>query len=299
METYKIGVDLGGTKIEIILVDPQEQVVFKKRTPTPRGGPSEYTDICRAVSTLIADTRNQIPPNYEVTIGVGIPGTINVQKQVVQNANTTSLSGRPFKKDLETLLKRPIGIENDANCFVLAEALKGAGVGFNVVFGMILGSGCGGGLSINRQIYQGQHLIAGEWGHFSIDPKGYTCWCGNIGCIETKISGTGAARHYLEKYGEKIPFEKIVQRYRNGDPKSTAVFNQFIDDFGRSVGGLISIIDPDAIVIGGGLSNIDELYELGRERIQHYAFHESVQTPILKNKLGDSAGVYGAAWIGK
>jgi len=290
---------MGGTKIEIILVDPQKQVLHKKRIPTPRGGPSEYTDICHAVSDLILDTCKQIPQSDETTIGIGIPGTINPQKQVVQNANTTSLSGRPFQKDLEKLLKRPIGIENDANCFVLAESIQGAGMGYELVFGMILGSGCGGGISINGRIYQGRHLIAGEWGHFSIDPSGYRCWCGNRGCIETKISGTGTSRHYFEKFGKKVPFEEIVQRYRNGDAKSTTVFSQFIDDFGRAVGGLISIIDPDAIVIGGGLSNIDELYELGRERVRRYAFHESVQTPILKNKLGDSAGVYGAAWIGK
>jgi fructokinase len=299
MTPYKIGIDLGGTKIESILVDPQGDVSHRKRVPTPRSGDNEYEDIRNAVFLLIQDTMKHIPGSNRCTIGVGIPGTINREKQVVQNANTTSLAGRTFQKDLEVLLERPIGMENDANCFTLAESLKGAAKGYDFVFGMILGSGCGGGICINGRIHQGRHLIAGEWGHFSIDPRGDRCWCGNTGCIETKISGTGASHQYFNKFGEKLSFEEIVQRYRNGDSRCINVFNQFLDDFGRAVGGLISLLDPDAIVIGGGLSNIDELYDLGVDRVRQYAFHEHVQTPILKNKLGDSAGVYGAAWIGR
>ena len=164
---------------------------------------------------------------------------------------------------------------------------------------MILGTGCGGGLCIDGQIHRGRHLIAGEWGHFSIDPAGERCWCGNAGCIETKISGAGAARAFKRKYNEEIRFEEVVGRHRNGDPKAADIFNQFLENFGRSVGGLISLLDPDAIVIGGGLSNIEELYTDGVDRVRRYAFHEHVETPILKNQLGDSAGVYGAAWIGR
>ena len=190
-------------------------------------------------------------------------------------------------------------MENDANCFTLAESLKGAAKEYGFVFGMILGSGCGGGICINGRIHQGRHLIAGEWGHYAIDPTGDRCWCGNSGCVETKISGTGTSNQFFNKFGEKLSFEEIVQCYRNGDSRCIDVFNQFLDDFGRAVGGLISLLDPDAIVIGGGLSNIDELYDLGVDRVRQYAFHEHVQTPILKNKLGDSAGVYGAAWIGR
>jgi fructokinase len=299
MTPYKIGIDLGGTKIESILVDVQGNVCHKKRVPTPRGGDNEYEDIKDAVYFSIKETLQHVPDSHASTIGVGIPGTINREKQVVQNANTTSLSGRPFQKDLEVMLQRPIGMENDANCFTLAEALQGAAKGYDLVFGMILGSGCGGGICINGEIHQGRHLIAGEWGHYSIDPDGEKCWCGNSGCVETKISGTGASNRYLSNYGEKLPFEEIVKRYRNGDAGCSDVFHQFLEDFGRAVGGLISMLDPDAIVIGGGLSHVDEIYSLGVERVRHYAFHEHVQTPILKNRLGDSAGVYGAAWIGR
>ena len=299
MTPYKIGIDLGGTKIESILVDPYGNVCHIKRVPTPRGGDNEYEDIRDAVFLLIQDTMKHVPDSNHCTIGVGIPGTINREKQVVQNANTTSLTGRTFQKDLEILLRRPIGMENDANCFTLAESLKGAAKEYGFVFGMILGSGCGGGICINGRIHQGRHLIAGEWGHYTIDPTGDRCWCGNSGCVETKISGTGTSNQFFNKFGEKLSFEEIVQCCRNGDSRCIDVFNQFLDDFGRAVGGLISLLDPDVIVIGGGLSNIDELYDLGVDRVRQYAFHEHVQTPILKNKLGDSAGVYGAAWIGR
>jgi fructokinase len=298
-EPYRIGIDLGGTKIETILLGPAGDLQHRQRIATPRGGPDEYGDIRDAVGGLIQDTQKRIPTTTAHTIGVGIPGTIHPLKQVVQHANTTSLNGKPFQKDLEALLGKPVGMENDANCFTLAEVVNGAARGYRFVFGMILGTGCGGGLCIDGRIHRGRHLIAGEWGHFSVDPAGARCWCGNTGCIETKISGAGAARAYQRKYAAKIPFEEIVARHRIGEPRAADIFNQFLDDFGRCVGGLISLLDPDAIVIGGGLSNIDELYSAGVERIRRYAFHEHAQTPVLKNQLGDSAGVYGAAWIGR
>lgn len=296
---YRVGIDLGGTKIETILFDPADDIQYRERIPTPRGGGDEYDDIRDAVCGLIQDTRARIPVSAPHTVGVGIPGTIHPTKQVVQNANTTSLRGRPFQNDLEALLGRPVGMDNDANCFTLAEARHGAARGYGLVFGIILGTGCGGGLCIDGKIHRGRHLIAGEWGHFSVDPDGEQCWCGNPGCIEMKISGAGAARAYQRKHGQNIKFEEIVARHRSGDSRATDSFNQFLDDFGRCVGGLISLLDPDAIVIGGGLSNIDELYSAGVERVRRYAFHDHVETPILKNRLGDSAGVYGAAWIGR
>jgi len=299
MKPYKIGIDLGGTKIETILFDPVDDILHRKRIPTPRGGNNEYNDIRDAVCGLIQDTIKRIPASDAYTVGVGIPGTIHAEKHVVQNANTTSLTGKPFKKDLEIMLGRPIGMENDANCFALAEVLKGAAQGFGLVFGMILGTGCGGGICIDGNIHRGHHQIAGEWGHFPVDPEGERCWCGNRGCIETKISGTGVANAYKRKYKEEISFKEIVDRHRQGGPRCRDIFEQFLDNFGRCVGGLISLLDPDAIVIGGGLSNIDELYTAGIDRVQRYAIHEHIKTPILKNKLGDSAGVYGAAWIGK
>jgi fructokinase len=190
-------------------------------------------------------------------------------------------------------------MENDANCFTLAEARQGAAQGFGLVFGIILGTGCGGGISIDGRIHTGRHRIGGEWGHFSVDPAGAPCYCGNRGCVETKISGGGMARSFFERTGRRLTPEQITEGYRQGDAPCTAAFEQFLDDFGRCLGGLISVLDPDAVVLGGGVSNIDELYTLGLEQVRRYAFHEHMETPILKHQLGDSAGVIGAAWIGK
>jgi fructokinase len=298
---YRLGIDLGGTKIEAILLDPDGSVQHRKRLATPRHADSrtEYHGIVETVLAMIEDTMAHRPVSATDTIGVGIPGTINARNGLVQNANTTSLIGKPFQKDLEQRLGRPIGMENDANCFTIAEALQGAGQGYKLVFGIIMGTGCGGGLSINGKLHRGRHLIAGEWGHFSVDPNGATCYCGNPGCVETKISGGGVERNYQSKFGRTLRMKQITQGYRDGDPGCRSVFDQFLEDYGRCVGGLISLLDPDAVILGGGLSNIEELYTLGLERVRRYAFHERIETPILKNKLGDSAGVFGAAWIGK
>lgn len=298
---YHIGIDLGGTKTEALLLTPAGEVLSRHRTPTPRRDDPvhEYAAIRDTVCQIIGDVQRQVPAGHSATIGVGIPGTIQRDSGLVQNANTTSLSGRPFQKDLETLLGRPIGMENDANCFTLAEARVGAGRGYDLVFGIIMGTGCGGGLCIKGELHTGRHQIAGEWGHFSVDPLGERCYCGNPGCIETKISGGGVARAFARRYGRSLTLEQITEGYRKGgDPQCQAAFDQFLDDYGRCLGGLISMLDPDAVVLGGGVSNIDELYTLGLERVRHYAFHASVQTPILKHRLGDSAGVFGAAWIG-
>jgi fructokinase len=196
-------------------------------------------------------------------------------------------------------LNHPIAMENDANCFTLAESLGGAAKGYRMVVGLILGTGCGGSICINGRIHSGRHAIAGEWGHVCADPDGETCYCGRRGCLETKISGSGVAAAFFKQNGRRLTMERIVAGYRQGDPDCRFIFEQFIDDFGRSVGGLISLLDPDAVVLGGGVSNIDELYTLGLEKIRQYAFHRQIQTPILKNRLGDSAGVFGAAWIGE
>lgn len=299
---YQIGIDLGGTKIEAILLDPHSGILHRHRLPTPRNPDSEaeYEAICAAVHQLIRDTMARIPAQGHCTIGVGIPGTINSQTNRVQNANTTCLIGKHFQQELQARLGRPIGMENDANCFTLAEARQGAVRGYGLVFGIIMGTGCGGGICLNGRLHRGRHLIGGEWGHFSVDPRGETCYCGNPGCIETKISGGGVARAFYKKYGRHLTLEEIIQGFRQErDAQCVEAFEQFLDDFGRCVGGLISLLDPDALVLGGGLSNIEELYSLGVERVRHYAFHQHIQTPILKNQLGDSAGVYGAAWIGK
>jgi len=297
MKQYKIGIDIGGTKTEVIIIDPNDNESFRKRVPTE--DKNNYKKILSFVHKLILETIDKIPQGADCTIGVGIPGSINTETQLVQNANTTCLIGNPFQKDLEKLLVRKIGMENDANCFTLAESRSGAARGYNFVFGIIMGTGCGGGIYVNGKVVKGVHGIAGEWGHFSVDPIGDKCYCGNLGCVETKISGSGVENAFYKKHHIRMKMHEIVQRSRNNDTKCNEALNQFLDDFGRCVGGLISILDPDAIVLGGGLSNIDELYTKGIEHVRNYAFHRKIQTPIIKNKLGDSAGVFGAAWIGK
>jgi len=300
---HRIGIDLGGTKIEGVLLTPDGQTLARRRIATPRNAGdagTEYQEICDAICRLVAKMAGQVPDRKPCTIGIGIPGTIDRHTGLVQNANTTSLIGRPLQAALERRLQRPIGMENDANCFTLAEAHMGAAQGYGLVFGIIMGTGCGGGICINGRLHTGQHQISGEWGHFSVDPQGELCWCGNRGCIETKISGGGVARAFEKRYGRKLTLEQITEGYRRGDdPDCTAAFEQFIDDYGRCLGGLISTLDPDAIVLGGGVSNIEELYTMGLARVRRYAFHPHIQTPILKHRLGDSAGVYGAAWIGQ
>ncbi len=298
---FRMGIDLGGTKVEAVLLAGDGTVLHRHRVPTPRlkDNPElEYRGIVDAVIELIEQTGRHLPPASSCTIGVGIPGTMNPKTGVVQNANTTCLIGRPFQQELETRLGRAIGMENDANCFTLAEALQGAGQGYGMVFGIIMGTGCGGGLCFNGRIHKGRHLIAGEWGHFSVDPAGATCYCGNPGCVETRISGGGVEKHYQARFNQHLTMEQITSGYRNGDSACKTVFEQFLEDFGRCLGGLISTLDPDAVVLGGGLSNIEELYTLGMSHARRYAFHDHIETPVLKNKLGDSAGVFGAAWAG-
>jgi fructokinase len=291
---------LGGTKTESILLDPKGRSVHRERRPTPRNADSqdEYSGILNHVVSMVEDTLTKAKGGVSCTVGIGIPGTIDPLTALVQNANTTSLIGKPFQNDLETALERPLALENDANCFTLAEALDGAGKGHALVFGVIMGTGCGGGLSIDGRIHGGRHRIAGEWGHFCVEPQGVPCYCGNLGCVETKISGGGVEKNYYNTFGHRLTMKQITQGYRDGDNPCRVVFEQFLEDYGRCLGGLVSILDPDAVVLGGGLSNIDELYTIGLEKVRRYAFHAHIQTPILKNRLGDSAGVFGAARIG-
>jgi len=208
-------------------------------------------------------------------------------------------SGHPFPKDLELLLGRPVGVRNDADCFTLAECRAGAGSGYGLVFGVIMGTGCGGGICLDGVVRKGPHRICGEWGHLSVDPQGAECYCGNHGCVETKISGSGVEASFQGRYGDCLSMDRIVVGARSGDPRCGAVLNQFLEDFGRCLGGVISILDPDAVVLGGGLSNIDEVYGVGLGRVRRHAFHGDLRTPVLRNRLGDSAGVFGAAWIGR
>jgi len=293
---HRIGIDLGGTKTEAVVLDPRGEVAWRLRRPTPAH--DGYGAILQNVADLVHQAEASVPENAGTAVGIGIPGSIRRDTGRVQNANTTCLIGRPLQKDLESLLNRPVALDNDANCFTLAEAMAGAAKGYDMVFGVIMGTGCGGGLFTGGRVRVGPHAIAGEWGHFVADPGGAPCYCGNRGCVETLISGGGVERRFYEETGRQLRMPDIVSGARDEDPVCRQAFNRFLDDYGRCLGGLISVLDPDAVVLGGGLSNIEELYGIGTERVRRYAFGEDIRTPILRNALGDSAGVIGAAWIG-
>ena len=292
-----IGIDLGGTKTESILLAPDGAVVSRQRRSTPTA--DGYQAMLAQVVEMIREVSAQLPAGDPYTVGVGIPGSIDAATGLVRNANSTCLIGKPLPADLERLIGVPVQVGNDADCFTLAECHWGAGVGYGLVFGVIMGTGCGGGICIDGVVREGPHRIAGEWGHVSVDPKGADCYCGNRGCVETLISGSGVEAAFFREHAERFSMNEIVALARTGDQRALPIFERFLDDFGRCLGGLISILDPDAVVLGGGLSNIAELYTIGRDRVRRHAFHDKLQTPILRNKLGDSAGVFGAAWIGQ
>lgn len=291
----KIGIDLGGTKIEIAVLDEQNQVLLRQRTLTEQE--NGYIAILNKITTLYQEALVTIH-NQPHSLGIGIPGIISTKTNLVKNSNTICLIGQPLQQDLEAKLQHPVGIQNDANCFTMAEALMGAGIGKSLIFGVIMGTGCGGGIAINGKIHTGIQGIAGEWGHLQIDPTGPGCYCGKKGCIETFISGGGLQRIYQERFGAKKTVPEIVAGFRAGQAGDTEVFIEFLEHFGVALSNLIAVLDPDLVVLGGGLSNIDELYTLGREEVRKRIFSDSLVTPIVKNKLGDSAGVFGAAMIG-
>jgi fructokinase len=293
---YRIGIDLGGTKTEAVLLGPDGTTALRERRATPLV--EGYRAVLELVAVMVRAAAALVPGGVRYSVGVGIPGSIDEATGLVRNANSVCLIGRPFQTDLEGLLGREVGVRNDADCFSLAECRAGAGVGYGMVFGVIMGTGCGGGLCLDGAVREGPHRICGEWGHLSVDPLGALCYCGNRGCVETKISGSGVEAAYQARFGERLSMDRIVAGARKGEANCRAAFDTFLDDFGRCLGGVISILDPDAVVLGGGLSNIDELYCEGMERVRHYAFHGNLRTPVLRNTLGDSAGVFGAAWSG-
>ena len=296
---WQIGIDLGGTKIEAVLINSENLEVNRKRVYTPASGIAErYSLIIETISQLIRDISKPILNNEEYSLGIGIPGIIDPHTGIIINGSIKELTGSSFKSDIERIFNRTIALENDANCFTLAEALHGAGKGFKTVFGITLGTGCGSAFCINGKIHKGCHGSAGEFGHMCMDPSGDKCFCGNNGCIETKISGSGVEKAHFLKTGKKLKMRNIIDGSHSGDMECSETFSRFIDDFGHALGGLISLLDPDAIVLGGGLSDIDELYSLGIEKIKKYTYHPDIKTPVLKHKLGDSAGVFGAAWAG-
>jgi fructokinase len=288
-----IGIDLGGTKVEGVVLDEEHRVVCRQRVATESA--KGYDHILDRIA-LIVDACRRAAPQCHV-IGVGTPGALSSRDGTMKNSNTTCLNGRRLQEDLATRLGVQVVLENDANCFALAEAVAGAGRGAALVFGVILGTGVGGGIVYRGELWRGPQHLAGEWGHHVIDPAGPTCYCGQRGCVETLIAGPAVDREYRELTGAALATPEIVAAYRCGDVAAKHVFLRFIDRFGRAVANLIDILDPEAIVLGGGLSNIDELYTLGREAVARYVFNDELRTPIRRNQLGDSAGVIGAALL--
>ena len=288
---HRIGIDLGGTKTEGILLDEKFEIIDRKRLPTNQQ--EGYTSILYLIKNLVDDLKQQA--NDSVSIGICTPGALSKQSGVIKNSNTQCLIGKDLKNDLQNILNQEISIENDANCFALAESKLGAAQNFDIVFGVIMGTGVGGGLIINEQIHSGRTNIAGEWGHHCIRPEGNSCYCGNSGCVETYLSGPALEKRWEELSGKHQSVSEILQN--NEADILTAWKNEFLENFGLALGNVIDILDPDAIVLGGGLSNIPFLYEEGKNSVYKKVFSDQIDTPILKNKLGDSAGVFGACII--
>ncbi|SVB70143.1 uncharacterized protein METZ01_LOCUS222997 [marine metagenome] len=239
--------------------------------------------------------------NSDVSIGVCTPGAISPATGVMKNSNTQCLIGKPLKDDLEDRLDQKVSLENDANCFALAEAVLGAGKGNNVVFGVIMGTGVGGGIILNEKIHRGRHFIAGEWGHHVIVENGRECYCSNKGCVEAYISGPALEKRWMELTGEKKRMENIIPLFNNVKYRDILLKwkIEFLNLFGQALANIVNILDPDIIVLGGGLSNIDFLYEVGKQAVYDHVFSDVIDTSIIKNKLGDSAGVFGAALLGE
>jgi fructokinase len=291
----RIGIDLGGTKIEGIVLDETGRELFRQRIPTEQE--KGYEAILGNIARLYRLMASQIP-DQDHTFGIGTPGALSVRTQLLKNSNTVCLNGKPLKDDLERMLGRRIAIQNDANCFAMAEALYGAGKGKDVVFGVIMGTGCGGGIVYRREVVNGLQAIAGEWGHMSIDPNGPACYCGQRGCVETFISGGGLEARWAEQHGGKRKMPEIAADYYRGDSQAVAFVQEFFRRFGRAMANLINVLDPEIVVLGGGMSNFDAIYTEGVKEVRRQVFSDTLETPIVKHQIGDSAGVIGAALIG-
>ena len=294
----RIGVDLGGTKIEAILMAQDGTIKERKRVPTPRGN---YSKTVTAISELVAEVGRNAPPSLPV--GMGIPGTVSPATGLIKNANSTWLIDKPFDKDLTTTMTRPVRLANDADCFALSEAADGAGRGHNTVFGVILGTGVGGGIVVNSALLSGPNAIAGEWGHNAMpwptedELPGHACYCGKSGCIETWLSGPALKREATsQKSGSSSALEIGTQAIA-GDRAAQALIERYTDRLARALAGVINILDPDVIVLGGGLSALEQLYTDVPEKWGAHVFSDTVTTQLLPNTHGDSSGVRGAAWL--
>lgn len=296
----RIGIDWGGTKIEGLALGHDGRELARHRVPTPKG---DYEGSVRAIVGLVAELERG--SGETGTVGIGIPGAISPQSGLVMNANSTWNIGRPLDRDLADALKRPIRVENDANCFAVSEAVDGAGAGAEVVWGIIIGTGAGSGIAIDGRAIGGRNRIAGEWGHNPLprmradEAPGPLCFCKRHGCMETFVSGTGFERDHHEKTGETVAAAAIAEAMRAGDPAARATYERYLDRLGRGIAYVVNVLDPDVIVLGGGMSNVDELYADLPDAIRPHVFADAFETPVVKNRHGDSSGVRGAAWLWK
>ena len=287
----KIGIDLGGTKIEGILTDENYRSIKRKRITTNQD--NGYNSILDSIKNLILELTQE--SNEKISVGICTPGALSIDSGLIKNSNTQCLIGKDIQNDLKNILNQEVSIENDANCFALAESKLGAGKNSNLVFGVIMGTGVGGGMIINGKIHHGRNNIAGEWGHHCLRNGGNICYCGNMGCVETYISGPALEKNWSQLSGLNQSLPEIIENTNNqyfDNWKKT-----FLDNFALSLSNVIDILDPDMIVLGGGVSNIDFLYNEGKNAIYEKVFSDRIDTPIVKNELGDSAGVFGACLL--
>jgi fructokinase len=294
----RIGVDLGGTKIEGVALAADGSEAARIRIPTPR---RDYDGTVAALVAVVNELERAA--GGPASVGIGIPGVISPATGLVKNANSTWLIGRALDRDVAHALGRPVRLANDANCFALSEAVDGAAAGARVVFGVIVGTGVGGGLVVSGTIVEGAQRIAGEWGHNPIPwPRdeewpGPPCYCGRTGCIETFLSGPGAAREFAERVGVSLTMEDIARAAASGEAEAVAALDRYADRMARALATVINIVDPDVIVLGGGLSHIDALYTAVPARWGAYVFSDAVATTLVKARHGDASGVRGAAWL--
>ena len=297
-----IGIDLGGTKTEVAVLGMDGQFLFRQRLPTPR---DNYKAILDTIHTLVEQALVHTGMPRPTSIGCGIPGCLDPDTHKVRGASTLVLNGQSFHADLEQRLHCRVPIQNDANCLAVSESVDGAGQGNALVFAAILGTGCGGGIALEGKAWTGRHAIAGEWGHNPLPWPGAeelqvpACWCGQVGCLETWISGTGFSRDHALVYGGELSVLQIVHAMRSGDRNARQSFELYLNRLGRALAQVVNLLDPDSIILGGGMSNVDEIYPDIQAQILRYTFSKTVKTPVRKALHGDSSGVRGAAWLAR
>jgi fructokinase len=294
----RIGIDLGGTKIAAIGIGDEGETLVSRRVATPRS----YAETLSALVALCGELEAEAGKSA-AAVGLGMPGSISPVTGLARNANSVWLNGQPFATDLAAALKRPVRVANDANCFALSEAVDGAGAGARCVFGVIIGTGCGGGLVVDGKIIEGASGVAGEWGHMPLpwpraaEHPGPPCWCGRNGCMETWVSGAAFEAHYAAATGLKAKAADIAAQAAAGDAIAQAAVDDLADRLARGLAVIIGIVDPDVIVFGGGLSNVTAIYPAVSERLGRYVFSDFVAAKLVRNRHGDSSGVRGAAWL--